>query len=67
MTLNQLWKHANNLENIAKNMKGLALKARMKHRSLEDVSLDIGELFPLDMDSLHDIFKTFSEDICLAM
>lgn len=67
MTPNQLWKYANNLENIAKNMKGLALKARMKHRSLDDVSLGIGELFPLDMDSLHDIFKTLSEDICLAM
>ena len=67
MTPNQLWKYANNLENIAKNMKGLALKARMKHRSLDDVSLDIGELFPLDMDSLHDIFKTLSKDIYLAM
>ena len=67
MTPNQLWKHANSLENIAKNMKGLALKARMKHRSLDDVSLDIGELFPLAIDSLHDIFKTLSEDICLAM
>lgn len=67
MTPNKLWKYANSLEEVAKNMKGLALKARMKHRSLDDVSLDIGELFPLDMDSLHDIFKTLSEDICLAM
>ena len=67
MTPNKLWKHANSLENIAKNMKGLALVARRKHKSLDNVSLDIGELFPLDMDSLHDIFKTLSRDICLDM
>lgn len=64
MTPNQLWTYANSLEKIAKNMKGLALLARKKHKSLDDLSLDIGELFLFDTYTLHDNLKTLSEDIC---
>lgn len=55
MTPNELWKIANRLEDIAKDMKGLALLARNKHASVNDVKLPVpGELFPVTIKSVYE-------------
>ena len=61
MTPEKLWKFATSLEEIAKNMKGLALLARNKHERVENASLHVsGNLFPVTFKSLHDDMQGIS-------